>query len=303
MSAFAAISIVIPAYNYAFTLARTVRSVMPQLHEDDELLIIDDGSTDNTPEVVEALEVEFPGRFRALRKSNGGLASVRNLGIELARRDWLVFLDADDEMAPDGLSLIRAHLSLNDQTRMVIGGHWSVDQYGRRRRHSPEHLPDTALLRVRAYLLDKTLSISNGACAMHRSVFQAGNYPERFRNAEDIPVFAQTLATYPVSLLPEPLAMIHKHSDSLRHHFGSSLAGGVGLVDEVFGRLPAELQGLRAPFYQQRCLSLFRSAYLAGDVMAAKQFYCQAVASDWRVLCKLSYSRKALRLWMGRPYG
>ncbi len=303
MSGFAAITIVIPAYNYASTLARTVRSVMSQLGEDDELLIIDDGSTDNTPQVVEALEAEFPGRFRSLRKSNGGLASVRNLGIELARHDWLVFLDADDEMAPDSLSLIRAHLALNEQSRMVIGGHWSVDQEGRRRRHSPERLPDAPLLRVRAYLLDKTLSISNGACVMHRSIFQAGNYPERFRNAEDIPVFAQTLATYPVSLLPEPLAMIHKHSDSLRHDFVSSLAGGVGLVDEVFDRLPAALQELRAPFYQQRCLSLFRSAYLAGDFRAAKQFYCQAVSSDWKVLFKLSYSRKALRLWMGRPYG
>lgn len=303
MSGLAAITIVIPAYNYAYTLPRTVRSVIPQLGEGDELLIIDDGSTDNTPEVVEALSAEFPGRFRALRKSNGGLASVRNLGIEMARHDWLIFLDADDEMAPDGLSLIRAHLASNDQTRMVIGGHWSVDQQGRRRRHAPETLAGTPLQRVRAYLLDKTLSISNGACVMHRSIFQAGNYPERFRNAEDIPVFAQTLAAYPVSLLPEPLAMIHKHSDSLRHHFSSSIAGGVGLVDEVFGRLPAALQGLRAPFYQQRCLSLFRSAYLAGDVMTAKQFYRQAVASDWRVLLKLSYSRKALRLWMGRPYG
>lgn len=303
MSVFSPVTIVIPAYNYAFTLARTVRSVVPQLGGNDELLIIDDGSTDNTPDVIEALSAEFPGRFRALRKSNGGLASVRNLGIELALHDWLIFLDADDEMAPDSLSMIRAHLANNEQTRMVIGGHWSIDPQGRRRRHSPDRLPETPLLRVQAYLLDKTLSISNGACVMHRSIFQAGNYPERFRNAEDIPVFAQTLAAYPISLLPEPLAMIHKHSDSLRHDFSSSLAGGVGLVDEVFGRLPTELQCLRAPFYQQRCLSLFRSAYLAGDLKAAKNFYCQAASSDWRVLLKFSYSRKALRLWMGRPYG
>lgn len=97
--------------------------------------------------------------------------------------------------------------------------------------------------------------------------------------------------------------MIHKHSDSLRHDFGSSLAGGVELVDEVFGRLPEQLQQLRAAFYQQRCLSLFRSACLAGDPIAAKQFYRQAVASDWRVLLKLSYLRKAIRLWMGRLDG
>ncbi|WP_347815443.1 glycosyltransferase family 2 protein [Pseudomonas sediminis] len=303
MSGPTAITIVIPAYNYAKTLGRTVRSVVPQLGDDDELLIIDDGSKDDTPQVIEALKVEFPDRFTALRKGNGGLASVRNLGIERARHDWLIFLDADDEMAPHSLALIRAHLIGNPHTRMVIGGHWSVDQNGRRRQHSPDHLPDTPLLRVRAYLLDKTMSISNGACVMHRSIFQAGNYPERFRNAEDIPVFAQTLAAYPITLLSEPLAMIHKHSDSLRHDFSSSLAGGVELVDEVFGRLPEALQQLRAAFYQQRCLSLFRSACLARDLPAAKQFYRQAVASDWRVLLKLSYLRKAIRLWIGRMDG
>lgn len=303
MSGSTSITIVIPAYNYANTLGRTVRSVVPQLSDGDELLIIDDGSKDQTPQVIEALQIDFPGRFTAIRKENGGLASVRNLGIEKARHDWLIFLDADDEMAPDSLALIRAHLVANSQTRMVIGGHWSVDENGRRRQHSPDHLPQTPVQRVRAYLLDKKLSISNGACVMHRSIFQAGNYPERFRNAEDIPVFAQTLAAYPVTLLPEPLAMIHKHSDSLRHDFSSSLAGGVELVDEVFGRLPPALQTLRAAFYQQRCLSLFRSACLAGDPVAAKQFYRQAVVSDWRVLLKLSYLRKAIRLWMGRLNG
>ncbi|SHM31374.1 glycosyltransferase family 2 protein [Phytopseudomonas punonensis] len=299
----AAITVVIPAYNYATTLGRTVRSVVPQLSNEDELLIIDDGSKDHTPQVIDELKIEFPGRFCALRKSNGGLASVRNLGIEMARNDWLIFLDADDEMAPDSLALIRAHLAEHGHSRMVIGGHWSVDPAGRRRQHLPDHLPATPVQRVRAYLLDKALSISNGACVMHRSIFQAGNYPERFRNAEDIPVFAQTLAVYPVTLLPEPLAMIHKHSDSLRHDFSYSLAGGVELVDEVFGRLPAELQPLRAAFYQQRCLSLFRSACLAKDLVAAKKFYRQAVASDWRVLLKFSYLRKAIRLWVGRLDG
>ena len=147
---------------------------------------IDDGSKDHTPQVIEALKVEFPGRFTALRKDNGGLASVRNLGIEMARHDWLIFLDADDEMAPDSMALIRAHLADNAESRMVIGGHWSVDQAGRRRQHSPDKLPQTPIQRVKSYLLDKALSISNGACVMHRSIFQAGNYPERFRNAEDL---------------------------------------------------------------------------------------------------------------------
>jgi len=300
MSARSGITVIIPAYNYAASLGRAVTSVVPQLRPEDELLVIDDGSTDDTPAVVEALHKDFPDVFSSLRKSNGGLASVRNLGIERARNDWLIFLDADDELTDGALTLIRDHLSVYTDTRMVIGGHLSVDERGRKREHVPRELPATPWARVKAYLLDKTISISNGACVMHRSVFEPGTYPERFRNAEDIPVFAQVLAAFPVSTLPQALAVIHKHSDSLRHDLSYSIQGGVELVDEVFGRLPSSLQNLKKAFFMQRCLSLFRGAYLAGDRAAAMRFYRLAMACDWRTLLKLSYTRKALRVWLGK---
>src|SRR5690606_19906883 len=183
------ISIVIPAYNYAATLPRAVRSVVAQLQEAAaELIVIDDGSTDNTSEVVEALQAEHPGAFRALRKVNGGLASVRNQGIREASGAYLIFLDADDEMAPGALARIAQHLAEHPETRMVIGGHIAVYEGGRTRAHLPSELAPSALQRVRDYLLEKTLSLSNGACVMHREVFARADYPEHFRSAEDIPV-------------------------------------------------------------------------------------------------------------------
>ena len=113
------ISIVIPAYNYAQTLPRTVESVVPQLSDDCELIIIDDGSTDNTPQVISDLQQKYPEKIAAERKINGGLASVRNRGIEIARGDWLIFLDADDEMADGAIEHIRQHLDANSETRFV----------------------------------------------------------------------------------------------------------------------------------------------------------------------------------------
>lgn len=294
------LTITIPAYNYAASLTRAVASVIPQLSPQDELLVIDDGSTDNTAEVIDTLHEQYPGAFRSIYKRNGGAGSARNLGLDTAKNDWVIFLDADDEQAEDALALIRAHLSSHSAIRMLIGGHRTIDESGRQRVHAPRALPDSPLARVKGYLLDKTIGISNGACVMHRSVFEPGNYPEQFRNAEDIPVFAQVLAAYPVSTLDQPLAVIHKHSDSLRHDLSYSIKGGVELVDEVFRRLPGPLQGLKQAFYIQRCLSLFRGAYLSGDRDAAKRFYQLALASDWRTLLKLSYTRKALRVWLGK---
>lgn len=296
------ITVVIPAYNYAEVLPRAVLSVLAQMDEASvELVVIDDGSTDDTPRVIERLLSDHAGRFRAVAKENGGPSSVRNRGILEARGQYLIFLDADDELAPGALAAIRQHLLENPWTRMIIGGHCAVWSDGRRRESLPGQLPDEPLARIRAYLLDKSLPLSNGACVMHREVFSRGNYPEQFRSAEDIPVFTQVLANYPCTVLAEPLALIHKHDDSLRHQFAHARAVGLALVDEVFspGRVGEEFLFLRKPFYVQRCLSLFRSAFLAGDVEAAKGYFRDAFQQDWRVLFKASYARKALRLWFG----
>ncbi|WP_312960590.1 glycosyltransferase family 2 protein [Stutzerimonas nitrititolerans] len=296
------ISVIIPAYNYAQTLPRAVESVLVQLDDTvAELIVIDDGSTDDTPQVIEALLASWPGRFRALRKENGGLASVRNSGIREARGTYLVFLDADDEMAPGALEALVQHIERHPETRMVIGGHDAILSNGKRRSYTPPTLPESRLDRLRGYLLDKRFALSNGACAMHCEVFSRGGYPEQFRSAEDIPVFSQVLANYPCTVLAQPLAVIHKHDDSLRHQFSHAKAGGLALVDEVFSpqRLDEEFQILKKEFAVQRCLSLFRSAYLAGDAGAAKEYFRTALRHDRRVLLNVSYARKALRLWLG----
>ncbi|WP_169873739.1 MULTISPECIES: glycosyltransferase family 2 protein [Pseudomonas] len=293
------IGVVIPTYNYAHTLGRAVESVLAQLDEANaQLLVIDDGSTDETPQVLAALMEKYPGCFRALRKPNGGAASARNLGLEESAGEYLMFLDADDEMAPGALLSVAQHIAAHPESRLIVGGHWSVFGDGKRRLHMVKQLPASAYLRVRGYLLDKTIALSNGACAMHKDIFSVGNYPESLRNAEDIPVFAQALARFSCSVIDQPLVLIYKHADSLRHDINHSVAAGVSLVDEVFSpvRMPAELQGLRRAFLAQRCLSLFRNCFSAGEYTLAKQFYCQAVRTDWRALTRWSYTRKALQL-------
>ena len=293
------LTVVIPAYNYASTLRRAVMSVANQLNDGNELIVIDDGSTDETPSVISRLSEELPSGIRFIRKENGGLSSVRNRGLREARGDYLVFLDADDELLPDALLKLKAHIHERPETRMIIGGHISAWPDGKTRGHLPKRLPQTALKRVRGYLLEKEIVLCNGACAMHKEIFLRANYPESFRSAEDIPVFAQALANHQCTTLRETIAVIHKHDDSLRHRFAHAKAGGLALVEEVFSirRLGAEFQHLKSPYIVQRCLSLFRSAYLAKDYSSAKSFYQTALKRDWMVLLKMPYTKKALRLF------
>lgn len=289
------LSIVIPAFNYAGTLKRAVDSVLSQLSHH-ELIVIDDGSTDKTRQVLAELQIQNPGTFRSIFKNNGGPASVRNRGLLEAANNYLIFLDADDELAPGAIAAIEGHISMNPQCRMIIGGYTTVYPNGKRRIHTPAKLQGTAIEIVRDYLLRKRISLSNGACVMHREIFERGGYPEKFRSVEDIPVFVQALANYPCTVLQQSLAFIHKHDDSLRRQFNHANSVGLALVDEVFSpsRLGYIFKQLKPAFYVQRCLSLSRSAYQGGDSASAKYYFRLALKRDWRVLLKSGYAIKVL---------
>lgn len=294
------ITVVIPAYNYAQSLRRAAVSVIEQLNEHAEILIIDDGSTDDTPQVLQQLSLDYPGTFRTFRQENAGLAAVRNKGLDCSSGRYLMFLDADDEMVAGALEALCAHIAEHSESQMVIGGHISVHPDGREVEHLPDPLPETGFNRVRNYLIYRTLGVPNGACAMRRDVFDYGRYPERFRSAEDIPVFAQVFAQCECTRLHQPVARIYKHRDSMRHNVESSVKVGGELITEVFdsGRLPSEMNRLRKAYTAQRYLSLFRTCAAAGDKQLARKFYRQALAADWRVIARLSYTRKAIKLWL-----
>ncbi len=292
------IGIVIPAYNYAGKLSRAVNSVLKQLTERHELIVVDDGSNDNTQDVLAQLQKITPN-LRVIYKENGGAASARNRGIRETVAQYLIFLDADDELDEEALDAIEQHIQRNPLSKMIVGGYTSVwPEEAKRKISLPSALPNDPVARVQGYLIDKTISLANGATVMHRSLFEKGLYPEHFRNAEDLPVFAQALGNYDCSVLEQSIALIHKHSDSLRHNVQYDKEVGLALVDEIFNsnRLPNKFSVLRNKFIAQRALSLFRGYYTAGLYEDAKIMYKAALEVDFKSIFKWSYTKKALRL-------
>jgi glycosyltransferase involved in cell wall biosynthesis len=113
------VSVIVPAYNGAAFVGDTLDSIFAQTSPPDEVLVIDDGSTDGTDQVV----AHHPraGAIRLLRQANGGAASARNTGIEAARHEWIAFLDADDRWLPRWLELGRKLLDLHPDLLWVAG--------------------------------------------------------------------------------------------------------------------------------------------------------------------------------------
>ncbi len=97
-------TVVIPLYNKERHIGRAIKSVISQTYEDFELIVVDDGSTDNS--IEEAIRIEDP-RIRLIKQSNGGVSSARNKGISLAKYDYIGFLDADDAWKPNFLETIK----------------------------------------------------------------------------------------------------------------------------------------------------------------------------------------------------
>jgi glycosyltransferase involved in cell wall biosynthesis len=101
------VSTIIPTYNRAPLVSRAIRSALAASIPGDEIIVIDDGSTDDTASVVAA----FGSRVRYLKVPNGGAGKARNIGIAAARKDLIAFLDSDDEWMPDKMQLQRTVMS------------------------------------------------------------------------------------------------------------------------------------------------------------------------------------------------
>jgi len=120
-------SIVIPAYNAAKHIQETVMSALASDSGSIELIVVDDGSTDATPEVLASIANMNPG-VRVIRTTNAGVSSARNTGLSLASAPFICFLDADDRLTPNALTHLRLTLGSNPHAAAAYGDLQYIDE-------------------------------------------------------------------------------------------------------------------------------------------------------------------------------
>ncbi len=108
------ISVIMPSFNAANTIAQSIDCVLRQTHEDIELIVVDDGSSDTTVRIVEAYVDEHPGRIRLLQQDHKGPYPARNLALRHATGEFIAFLDADDTWTLDCLARLLAAVEAHD---------------------------------------------------------------------------------------------------------------------------------------------------------------------------------------------
>ncbi|MFV0388976.1 MAG: glycosyltransferase family 2 protein [Pyrinomonadaceae bacterium] len=174
------VSVVIPAYNAVRFVNATIDSVLAQTFQDFEILAVDDGSTDNTKEILEA----YGDKIRYLPKKNGGVSSARNYGIEKAKGKYIAFLDADDVWMPEKLEKQVALMDSKEDVGLCYVATQKVDEELNYLNSIPANAYDDY---TRSLLLN--LNIVSGSCSSamvrHDVISQTDGFDSQFTTYAD----------------------------------------------------------------------------------------------------------------------
>lgn len=131
------LSVIIPAFNAERYLARCLDSVLRQTQKDFEAILINDGSSDGTSGICNEYSAKDP-RIRYYQQENNGVSSARNLGLDLALGEWIIFLDADDELPPDALSQYTNYFC--PDIDFIMGGYEIYNELGNNTYKIPDRI-------------------------------------------------------------------------------------------------------------------------------------------------------------------
>lgn len=269
------VSVVVAAYNAQATLSQTLASVLAQSYERLELIVVDDGSTDATAAIVEALAA-LDGRVRLVRQSNAGVAAARNQGLRLARGEFIAPLDADDLWAPSKLARMVARLQEAGPDAGFAYCWWVVvDAEGCVLDRSPHWREEGSVLRQLA-------EVNFVGCAsipvFRRSALLRGGpglgYDARLRDldaqgCEDWDLLLRVAQVRQVVCVPEVLVAYRRHGGSMSSGCAAMWRSGQLVLAELGRRQPDWPPSVCAAGLGQFALHLAGVAFWSGRPLEA----------------------------------
>lgn len=234
------ISAVVPTYNNACYIGDAINSILVQSHSVDEIIIVDDGSTDNTEVIVDVIAKKNANKIIYIKQVNQGPSSARNRGIEAANGDWLAFLDADDIWTPDKIALQVEALEREPQLKLIAADMCEINQQGKllvesvQAKHQLlekfQALAGKPVPNALNALLTKNF-IPTGTVLVKRAiVITAGGFNTHIRFGEDLELWAKIAADHPITCLPEVMMSRRQHGNNATQSTARMLEGLVEVM-------------------------------------------------------------------------
>jgi hypothetical protein len=224
------VSVVIPCYNHARFLADAIASALCQTRPPEEVIVIDDGSTDDTPSVVR----RFEHRISYLRQDNRGLAAARNAGIRRARGELIALLDSDDLWLPTFLQVMMPVIADHPGAALYYSAWQPMDVDGQEvatwgpSRHAPP-------AEVYATLLRADFLVPSAVILRRTAVLDAGLFDESLRSQEDWDLWLRLARRWPVVGTAAPLVRYRITPGSMSTDVGAAMEAVFRIVDKHLG--------------------------------------------------------------------
>ncbi|MGH2079304.1 glycosyltransferase family 2 protein [Aerococcus urinaeequi] len=228
------ISIIVPVYNAEKFIKKTVNSILAQSYTNLELIIVDDGSIDNSANIIKAIS---DSRINYSYQENLGAPAARNNGLNNANGEWIMFFDADDIMKEEALAKI---MSKTPGMDMVVGDYDKIDEYD-------HQISTNRMNKIISYLNSTDNKIENKYkyfsnidpfpnCKIYKKSYLDQNSINfiDIRIGQDLNFYLQALGNYPkITLISEKICSYRVHKNSISTHVSAKILDILEVFDDI----------------------------------------------------------------------
>lgn len=232
------ISVIIPTYNRERYISDAIQSVLDQNFPDFEIIVVDDGSTDHTGNVVRAFQSE---KIRYIYQPNYGRSKARNHALGLARGRYIAFLDSDDLYLPGKLLLQVAYMEANPEVGMIYTSARCVDEYGVPLMDNYEATASGWIYERIAFFVPVTITLPT--VMVRREVFdKVGVFDVAMERFEDTDIWRRISKHYQINALSEQTCLLRTHRDNaLAAQDPAKIAAALNYYVEKIGREDSDI--------------------------------------------------------------
>jgi glycosyltransferase involved in cell wall biosynthesis len=279
------VSVIIPAYNCQSFIAETVESILAQTYPDYEIIVVDDGSTDNTRDVLQRYE----DRVRYVYQENSGVGAARNRGLSLARGEYIAFLDHDDLWLPEKLETQMKILETRPEVGLVYSNCYHIDEAGTILGRYFDHIKPARGMVFHQLFMTNFIPLLT--VLVRKAVLdQVGTFRIGWSISEDYDLLLRVARKFILDYVETPLAKYRLHSGNVSRDVDRFLRENLLLAEELIQECP-ELAKMKA----RKLYRLYYDAayqYLAQkETEKARQHFLNAVRSS-------PYALKALTFYL-----
>jgi glycosyltransferase involved in cell wall biosynthesis len=299
-SASMTVAVIIPTFNHARFLGQAVSSALAQTRPADQIIVVDDGSTDNPDTVV----ANFPA-VRLVRQENRGLSAARNCGLKFCTTSHVVFLDADDRLLPVALEAGLAHAAERADCALVFGGHREISEDGNDR--GPDcHWPAEEYVGYPNLLQTNIIGMCATVLYRRDCLIEEGGFDETLRRCEDYDLYLRLARRYSISSYPTIVAEYRRHGQNMSNNHCMMLRDVLAVLARHEARIvpnASERKAIREGRASWRDIyvsKMLRTAAARRDSFDTITLVAQAIWSSPRTILRLARPtrvKQEIRRW------